>query len=59
MEQLYGTLEMKKNVNTQSVADYYASFGQYYVLMYDIDGNASKPHISIFDKNEIFTEIYF
>ena len=23
-----------------------------------IDGNASKPHIKTFDKNEIFTEIY-
>ena len=23
----------------------------------DIDGNASKPHISIFDENEIFAKI--
>ena len=25
----------------------------------DIDGNASKPHISIFDENEIFAKICF
>ena len=24
-----------------------------------IDGNASKPQIKIFDKNKIFTEMYF
>ena len=27
--------------------------------MYYIDGNASKPHISIFDENEVFAEICF
>ena len=44
-DRIYGQRQKK----SKGMTEYY----------YHIDGNASKPHIMIFDENEIFTEICF